>query len=127
MKDVIIEHGSQFLLPEGHTVAVDEANATITLHTGGGGGTYELVDTRETADEVVYVVGAMRASSAVGQQPMGYPFVPIQDEKARLEREWVAAGGDQTAFNAYATNDTHNAFFTRRRAEVREMRRDGTT
>jgi hypothetical protein len=126
VRDIIIQRQStQFLLPEGHSVRVDAGNSTITLHTGGGGGTYELIDARVTPDEVVYVVGAECASSSVGTQPTGYPFVPIHNEKARLRREWVAAGGDSTVFDVYANGDTHNAFFARRRAELREMRSSG--
>ena len=121
--DVVIEKGTQFVLPAGHTIDVNAEASTITLHTGGGGGTYELRAVREADDEVIYIVGSELAASAVGGQPMGYPFVPIQDEMARMQREWEAAGGDPTASNAWADGETHNAFLTRRRAELRALGR----
>lgn len=122
MKDVVIEHETQFVLPEGHTLQVSDDGSTITLHTGGGGGTYELLGLRETDAEVIYRVGSARTVSSVGAQPTGYPFVAIQDEMDRMQREWESLGGEVGGFNAWAPGEDHNGFLTRRRGDLRDLR-----
>ena len=82
-----------FSFPEGHRIAAipSQDDDLIRLSVPDGRGeTCRVKDKTEDAEEIRYLVEPTGTSSAVGEQPPGYPWPLIEDEQGRLVAEMRA-------------------------------------
>jgi hypothetical protein len=130
MPEVVIRRQGEsfaFTLPDGHEFSVldDVPNGRRPLARigipGARGETCAIVGIEARDGESEYVLEPVGVSSSVGNQPTGYAWPLIQDEHDRLRRRWVAAGGAETAFDAWGRHNTHDEQFREWRAEIRRM------
>ena len=118
-----------FSLPYGNTFEIldsqDERGRPLARigMPGAAGETVALAQTIEREGEIEYVVDPTGIASAVGRQPLGYPWPQVQDEHERLRVRWEAAGGRPTDFLAWRQGASWESQFTEWRARIREMQR----
>jgi hypothetical protein len=128
-RDVVIyPRGASFgfLLPEQHTVTVNEGTRTVYLSVPSYGSSFVLERVEEVAGEVRIHIGAPAGdahATGVGQVPAlrAYPFPQIQDELQRLKTLLVNSGGREQEAEAWAQGASYDSHTAALRARIREL------
>jgi hypothetical protein len=113
-----------FSFPEGHRIAAipSQDDDLIRLSVPDGRGeTCRVKDKTEDAEEIRYLVEPTGTSSAVGEQPPGYPWPLIEDEQGRLVAE-MRALTDPTYVDAWTRGESHEQHFARLRSLIRRLK-----
>lgn len=115
-----------FHLPKRHTIEVDPEAGVVHLNMPDKGTTYHLAGIEETADEVIVKLGERmmwHGPTSVGDavlEATGYPPPEIQDEFARIEGRWIAAGLPEEEVHAYGQGSPHEEQLAWLRRRLRE-------
>jgi hypothetical protein len=115
-----------FVLPEQHTITVNEEQGTVYLAVPDHGSDFALKQIEEAAGEVRVFVGAPAGGAhavGTGQVPplRAYSFPQIQDELQRLKTRLVNSGGRAQEAEAWAQGASHDSHTERLRARIREL------
>lgn len=128
-RDVVIfprGAGWGFVLPEQHTVTVNQEVRTVYLAIPDHGSGFALDRVEETPGEVRVFVGAPNADAhavGTGQVPplREYRFPNIEEELQRLKTTLVNSGGRAQEAEAWAQGASYDAHTERLRARIREL------
>jgi hypothetical protein len=128
-RDVIVfPRGASFgfVLPEQHTITVNDDPHTVYLAIPDSGSDFVLERIEEAPGELRVFLGAPAGGAhavGTGQVPVlrSYSFPQIQDELQRLKTHLVSAGGGAQEAEAWAQGASHDSHTERLRARIREL------
>ena len=130
MPEIVIRHhrhGYGFTLPQGHEfVVLDELDEDSRRPVGRigipsvGSEAVVVTDIETRGDEIEYALTPYGVSTSVGNEEPGYPWPAPQDVHAALKARWVAAGGEEAAFEAWGHDDWESEF-RQKREEIRRL------
>jgi hypothetical protein len=128
-RDVVVYprgSGFGFVLPDQHTITVNEDQRTVHLAIPDHGSAFVLERVEDAADELRVFVGAPAGGAhaiGTGHVPpfRSYSFPQIQDELQRLKTRLTNAGGNPQEAEAWAQGASHDSHTERLRARIREL------
>jgi hypothetical protein len=121
-----------FTLSEQDTIELTDDRRYVSLATPQASTLFAVTGIDDSdPEEIVVSLGDVHGRTGppsfgdVVREPRGYPLPQVQDEFARLEARWQAAGGDPQRFSAWAQGADNEAQLRRIRAELRKPERSG--